>query len=284
MNILDVFGLFGGLACIWWPICIYVFYVHGYVYAMTLVICSVLSPYVPIPLSISRRIDGWIGQTMTILFMEPPAAVGNSPEVVLLIPHGFLCFESFSMFRKWSAEMNMSSTLFLDRLLWRWSPLAIMLLNLMGASHDISRHACIDRYMQATKKHVAAFPGGFAEAVGGTEQEQILSLVTISYWLKQCKRHGYALRVFHTYNGSDMILQSTVCLRFRARLARRFHIPVPLPIRVQSLPSRVVRCLFYDNNDLPVSADTIKEDLLRYVEIDKKSTLFPTPLRTYTTL
>jgi hypothetical protein len=252
---------------------------------MPMTIFSLLCPYIPISSTLSGLIRRLLKQHTTIVFMEPPASVGKTPEVILLIPHGLICVENMSMFIKWSAEIqNMNSTLFVDRQLWLWTPLNIMIMNLTGQSHGISKHTHIDRHMQSTKKHVVAFPGGFAEAVGGTEKEQILSLGTISYWLKQCKRHGYSLRVFHTYNGSDMVLQSSVCLRLRVQLARRFHVPLPLPIRFQTPPARVVRCLFYDNENLPVTSDTVKDDLFRYVEVDKKSPLFPTPLRKYTSM
>jgi hypothetical protein len=75
--------------------------------------------------------------------------------------------------------------------------------------------------------------------------------------------------------------QSSMGLHMRAKRAGRYQIPIVLPTGINKVTTLVTRCLFYDD-DLPETADSIREDLSRYLKIDRKSPLFPCPRKTYT--
>jgi hypothetical protein len=200
------------------------------------------------------------------------------------MPHGFISLESIAAFKQWTIQQNIErSTVFVDKKLQLFVRGVAVVFRMFEIDNDILVHTSIDQRMRTQQQTLAAMPGGFGDAVAGSKSEQIVFLGTTSYWIKQCKKHGYALRIFHTYNGSQMIEQSSFALRTRAKIASRFHFPILLPIAINKVSSLSVRCLFYPPDAIP-TVTGVQEDLVRYTEIDKQSPLFPDPLKVYTIL
>jgi hypothetical protein len=266
---------------IWWPLCTTLGVVYGYAYMIPMIIVGNALPYLKIPRILQDTVRERLKQETPVVFMEPPTSIGYKPEVILLIPHGFLCVEGLVVYQKWISDNSVDSTLFVDKKLQPILPGCTLVLNVLGLEVGITGHANIDQHMR-TRRTVAAFPGGFIEAVGGTQDEQILYLGTISYWLKMCRRHGFGLRIFHTYNGSEMVTQSAYGMQSRVQIAGKYHIPVVLPTGIKKVTTLVVRCLYYET--IPETVDTVVKDIEHYVAIDKKSSLFPVPHRKYTVI
>jgi hypothetical protein len=268
-------------SAIWWPFCIYVCITFGYAHSLPLLMVGMALPYAPIPKYVVNDAITSLKRQMRTVFVEPPTPIGCSPEVILMLPHGFISLEALSVYIHWISENKIDSTVFVDQALCAL-PGASVVFTMFGLNTDRLKHKNIE-YRMKMQQNVAVMPGGFAESIGGTDSEQIVYLGTVSYWIKQCKKHGYALRVFHVYNGSDMIQQSSVCLQSRVRFAQKYHIPLLLPTAINKISRLVVRCLFYANTGLPTTGD-IQSDLVRYTDVDKLSPLFPAPQRKYTIL
>jgi hypothetical protein len=264
----------------------YVAYIYGVGHPLVLLVMGMIMslPYVPIFQWMKDAAIIALHLQCPVVYMEPPAPLGAAPEVVLLMPHGFISIESIAAFKQWTVQQNIErSTLFVDKTLHLFVRGANIVFRMFEIDTDILGHTSIDQRMQTQQQTLAVIPGGFGDAVAGSKSEQIVFLGTTSYWIKQCKKHGYALRIFHTYNGSQMIEQSSFALRKRAQLAMRFHLPILLPTTSNKVSSLSVRCLFYPPDSIPTVMG-VQEDLVRYTEIDKQSPLFPDPLKVYSVL
>jgi hypothetical protein len=263
-----------------------VVYTYGVEHPMVFLVMGVIVslPNIPIPQWMKDATLTGMHRQFPVVYMEQPAPLGAAPEVVLLMPHGFISLESIAAFKQWTIQQNIGrSTVFVDKKLPLLLRGAAVVFRMFEIDTDVLGHANIDQRMRTQQQTLAAMPGGFGDAVAGSKSEQIVFLGTTSYWIKQCKKHGYALRIFHTYNGSHVIEQSSFALRTRAQIASRFHFPILLPTAINKLSSLSVRCLFYPPDAIPTAAG-VREDLVRYTEIDKQSPLFPDPLKVYTIL
>jgi len=267
----------------WWPVVILLSHVYGCTYGVTLAMLILSVPYVHIPQTVIDSVWRTMKRQMPVVYMETPDPLGAAPEVTLLLPHGFLSLEAIAVYTNWILDQKIrDSTVYVDTAVGYTLPGAAVVFKLFGLVSGILKHANIEKQMRA-QTAVAAMPGGFGDAVAGSKQEQIVFLGTTSYWINQCKKHGYALRIFHVYNGSDMIIQSAWGIRTRARIAARYHIPLVLPTAINKVSSLTVRCVHYPPDLIP-TVDTVQADLVRYTTIDRQSPLFPDPLKTYTIL
>ena len=270
-------------SCFWWPLCFGIGRVYGYGTCLPLCALLLALPHIPMP---QRCIDATLAAVkhqLPAVYMEPPAPPGAAPEVILLLPHGLIGLECLAVYKQWLlAQQIHTSMVFIDKLAQVFLPGITVVFRMFAIPNGILKHRNIEQQMQA-RHTVAALPGGFGDAVAGTAQEQLVFLGTTSYWLRQCQKHGYALRILHVYNGSDMVQQSAVGLRWRARLAHRFHVPILLPTAINTVSSLVTRCVVYSPEALPTPTG-IQRDLERYVALDKLSPIFPAPQRRYTIL
>jgi hypothetical protein len=207
--------------------------------------------------------------------------MATRPEAVLMLPHGSTCLEGFLVAAQWDSSMGVPyrGVLFVDKMLRIMVPAAHALLHLHGLTPVVLSHVHIEQTMKE-QTNLMVFPGGFAEIVGGTDKEQFLNLTLVSYWLKQCRKHGYTLRIIHVYNGSDTILQSSFYAYQRFLIALRYHVPLLMPVSYNHVGRYVARCLVY--TEVPETVDVISADLTRYVNLDKQSPLFPAKYRKYT--
>lgn len=276
--------LFAVGTMLWWPLGTAIGARYGYQYVLPISLLCLSLPYFPIPQALHESLVRHMKHEISVVYLEPPAPIGTkTPEVILLIPHGFMCIEGLTLYAQWIKDKGVASTIFVDKLLQFIVPGTYAVLNTLALDMEITGHVNIDDHMRR-QQTVAAFPGGFVEAVGYTEDEQILYLGTISYWLKQCKRHRYALRIFHIYNGSDSVSQASVGLQLRAQLAGKKHFPVPIPTSINKVSTLVARCLFYDRHVLPESTTHVAAEIARFITLDKQDPRFPSPHKTYTLL
>jgi hypothetical protein len=264
---------------VWWPLCLYVWAYHGQLYGVSMIAGTVLLQKVTIPDKYVQSAVTSLHKQITTTYMAPPPPIGTRPEVILLFPHGLLSLEALAVYIHWTSQNHFKSTVFVDKKLDYACPGACMVFKMFGLSTDLSNHRSIDKKMQG-QQTVAALPGGFVEAVGGTDETQVLYLGTVAYWLKQCKKHGYSLRIFHVYNGSDFVQQSAMGLETRIMIADRFHLPIILPSSINHVDSLFTRCLYYEHAHLPTTTE-IQADLTRYIALDRLSPLFRSRMRKY---
>ena len=276
------------LALTFWPAATYLLwyaYRPAVVFALLAVIWAAYGPHGPFLRAASRtafrHTAAWLPSVRYIGDGPPVPTDTRERTICLLFPHGMVSSEQCAVMADVVRGRPDPSvhTLLVDRLLYRWMTPLVAAVRLLGGSARVVPlvHASVQRSLTTAPGGCTVFvmPGGFVEAVGYSDACQVLYVRTVSYWLQQCRRHGYRLCVYHAYNGSRAVRQHGFAMGIRTRVAERFHLPLVLPTGFRDVPEVVVRAWAYPVTGLPVCATTVVGDLLRYARTDRTHPLYP---------
>ena len=180
-------------------------------------------------------------------------------EIVFLIPHGMFCTEGIiSCIDK---GLHRSHTMLIDNKLFYGSPPSILVARAIGSYLSPLNHKSITNLMQYGRSAMV-FPGGFVETTGYNNETYSINTHTYKYWIQQCQKYGYHLRIHFIYNQTDFYKQSSFMTYWRTQIAGKYHIPIILPYYVNKPDTMYARCLYYDNDSLAKeSVDVIKSKI-----------------------
>jgi hypothetical protein len=249
----------------------------GHVLSLLLVV-YVLQEYATLPPPIVKRVLSYIKNHHSIVYLgTAPSFEDDEYTIHLCIPHGMMCIEQGALLADLRTQIGEQDVvLFVDKMLYHLQPLARSVIRLMGIPRILPlRHDTIQNCLRRRKqRHVAVLPGGFVETVGYDDTLQTIYTGTIPYWIKMCKQHGYALRVFHMYNGSDLFPQAGYGMPLRTWLATH-KCPIVLPCGIREVSTFVVRTWKYSADALPDTVAQLECDLFRYLRLDQTDHRFP---------
>lgn len=243
------------------------------------------TPWVPLTDFVWR----YISEQHRIHYMgDDVPVIHDKPTIHLLFPHGMVCVEQMALLvdlmkRQRAAGIDTGrNVLMVDKVLYAIQPIAVVILQLgMGLSILPLKHVLIQRHLRSRVGDVFVMPGGFAETVGYTDAVQTIFTGTVGYWTRQCKEHGYNLRISHMYNGSSMIAQSGYGMSFRMWLANTYKIAIVLPTGIRDVEKLVVRTWEYEPEDIP---ENIAGAIQHFITVDRNSPDFPVPSKEYVIL
>ena len=193
-------------------------------------------------------------------------------EIVFLIPHGMFCIEGIVSCMDKGLHHNY--TALVDKKLFYGSPPTILFMRLIGSYISPLSHKSITNLMQNGRSAIL-FPGGFVETIGYNEKTYSINTNTYGYWIQQCQKYGYSIRIHFIYNQNDFYKQSSFMTHWRTQIAGKYHIPLIMPYYVNKPDTMYARCLYYHSEDLskePVDVikSKIEVDLKTYYDEDTK--------------
>lgn len=235
-----------------------------------------------IPQFAKNRYSALIYRDITITHFDTTETPDREiPEVNLLIPHGIFCIEAGAVAHDFAKKHDVTDlVVFIDSIGLLTNPFLASFIKLIGCKDAYAlKHQNIQNIMK-DKKNIILFPGGFVEAIGCSEEQQYIFTKTYSYWIKQCKKHSYNLRIHNIYNGSDMYQGSSFMMKRRLRLASH-GVPLPMVRTTNRVKELFVRTILYKVDNIPVTTQSIEEDLKHFLTKDRQHPDFPSRQKEY---
>ena len=260
-------SLFGGLA--FYPLLFFAIYSK---YTTTVSVC--LSLIVASRFFQDDTLAKWIRTNIVgkvHWFGEYPPLKGK--EILFLIPHGMFCAEG--MITCIDKGIHLSHTMLIDNKFFYSSPTTILVGRALGPYVSPLNHKTVISLMQ-NGQSAMVFPGGFVETTGYNEKTYSINTHTYGYWITQCQKYGFSIRIHFVYNQNDLYKQSSFMTHWRTQIAGKYHIPIILPYYVNKPDTMYARCLYYHSGDISKeSVDAIKSkiemDLKTYYNEDTKN-------------
>lgn len=197
--------------------------------------------------------------------------LGAGQFILLTHPHGFFCMAAAVVGSHTICDSE-KTVIFLDRLLFNASPLGISVFEtLSGVRVSYLENKNIRHHLEHGFSCIV-FAGGYKEAVGFDETEELINTSTYGYWFRVAREYNTRISTSIIYDGSVRYFSQSGAFKKMRLAAAAMKIPILLPTTIR-FPSksepfyvRHIRwqpCSQFDHEE-------VRKTILDCVEKDKK--------------